>query len=149
MTKAKRKLYDKKWRKKNKIHLFNYKKQWKRDQGAGYEMRLYYRVKKNNPEKYIFRNVRQTACNKRIPFNIEVSDIFIPKRCPLLGIKLQIADGRVSPNSPSVDRLDSRKGYVKGNIWVISTRANVIKNDATVRELELLVKNLKKRMKKI
>jgi hypothetical protein len=47
-------------------------------------------------------------------------------------------------NSYSLDRIDSNKGYVKGNVWVISRRANVIKNNATLEELELLTNNLKK-----
>jgi len=38
-------------------------------------------------------------------------------------------------------------GYVKGNVWVISHRANRIKNDATLLELEKLVTALKKRLK--
>lgn len=39
-------------------------------------------------------------------------------------------------NSPSIDRLDNTKGYVKGNINIISWRANRIKSDATLDELE-------------
>ncbi len=44
--------------------------------------------------------------------------------------------------SPSLDRIDSTKGYTKGNIWVISNRANTLKNDATLSELKLLVERL-------
>ena len=42
--------------------------------------------------------------------------------------------------------IDSTKGYIKGNVWVISKRANALKNNATIEELELLVKNLRKRL---
>ena len=41
----------------------------------------------------------------------------------------------------SLDRIDSSKGYVKDNIWVISHKANSIKNNATLTELKLIIKN--------
>lgn len=47
--------------------------------------------------------------------------------------------------SPSLDRIDSSKGYVKGNVRVISARANMLKNNATVEELTLVLKDLKRR----
>ena len=42
-----------------------------------------------------------------------------------------------------IDRIDSSKGYVKGNVRVISKRANTLKNNATIEELELVLKDLK------
>ena len=46
-------------------------------------------------------------------------------------------------DSPTIDKLIPSLGYTKGNVWVISRRANMIKSDATLEELELLVGNLK------
>jgi hypothetical protein len=46
---------------------------------------------------------------------------------------------RREPNSPSLDRIDNTKGYVPGNVWVISWRANDLKRNATLEELKLLV----------
>lgn len=43
--------------------------------------------------------------------------------------------------------IDSSKGYIKGNVWVVSKRANTIKNNATLEELELLVANLRNKIK--
>jgi hypothetical protein len=96
-----------------------------------------------NPEKEMFRSAKQRAKRKGIPFNIEKFDIIVPKFCPLLGIELFASKGKVGPNSPSLDRIIPSLGYVKGNIMVISNKANSIKQDATVEELERLVKNLK------
>ena len=72
--------------------------------------------------------------------NITIEDIreLYTERCPLLDIELdwETSGGkRASDNSPSLDRVDSSKGYVKGNLWIVSWRANMIKNDATPQEL--------------
>lgn len=48
---------------------------------------------------------------------------------------------KVGDNSPTLDRKDSTRGYVPDNVWVISHRANRMKNNATLEEMELLVKN--------
>lgn len=91
----------------------------------------------------LLRNAKQRARVKNLEFNIDISDIVLPSRCPLLGISMEVNDKKAKANSYTVDRIDPTKGYVKGNVWVISKRANVIKSDATLEELELLVANLK------
>jgi len=81
-------------------------------------------------------NLRGKAKRLGIPFNIEPSNIEPPEFCPALGIRL--TRGRSSQqdgSSPSVDRLIPELGYVKGNVIVVSNRANRIKNDATPLEL--------------
>jgi hypothetical protein len=80
-------------------------------------------------------------------FNIEPNDIpEIPEFCPILGIKLKVNNNGPTDESPSLDRIDSTKGYIKGNIRVISNRANRIKSDATYDELKLIYEDLKKIM---
>lgn len=79
-------------------------------------------------------------------FSITLLDIHVPEKCPLLGIPLFRSRGLPSPNSPSLDRLDASKGYVPGNVWVISYKANTAKNDLTLAELKLLVENLEDKM---
>lgn len=85
------------------------------------------------------------AAQKGLEFTIDKEDVIIPDVCPLLGIPLICHRGKGSQqgNSPSLDRIDPTKGYIKGNVWVISNRANTLKNDASLQELELLVENLK------
>lgn len=72
-----------------------------------------------------------------------VDDIVFPEICPLMGFKILIEEFGIRHDSPSIDRKDPKKGYTKENIWIISTRANILKNNASLEELELLVKNLK------
>ena len=82
------------------------------------------------------RNGRGEECN------LKLEDIFIPEYCPVLGIKLEPGSHTHQDCSPSVDRIDSTKGYTKDNVWIISARANRIKNNATVEEIKLLYEAL-------
>jgi hypothetical protein len=79
-------------------------------------------------------------------FNLDHSDIVIPDFCPVLGIPLSLNNNGAGyhSNSPSLDRIDNSKGYVKGNVRVISARANLLKNDATIEELELVLEDLRR-----
>lgn len=98
--------------------------------------------------KSILTRCKSRAKQKNMEFNLSVSDITIPKYCPILGIQLMYATGRGGDwNSPSLDRIDNSKGYIKGNIQVISKRANIIKNDATVDEIEKVYLYLKSKGK--
>lgn len=93
-------------------------------------------------KKSMLRSAKQRAINKNLDFNIDISDIVFPEKCPLLNIPMSI-DSDNKDFSYSLDRIDSSKGYIKGNVWVISFKANRIKADATLEELELIAKNLK------
>jgi hypothetical protein len=84
----------------------------------------------------MFLRARNRAQKQNIPFNLEESDIVIPKFCPVLGIELKIAPGKAQDCSPSIDKIVPALGYVKGNICIISWRANLLKNNATLDELE-------------
>lgn len=92
----------------------------------------------------LLRYARWRATARKHDFNLTLSDIVIPENCPLLGVPIDLSAPRNSPNLPSIDRKDSSKGYVRGNVWVISNRANVLKNDATLAEISLLVESWKK-----
>lgn len=86
---------------------------------------------------------RERAKDKCETFTITRADIVLPELCPLLGIVLQKGKGCVVDSSPTLDRKDNSKGYEPGNIWVISLRANRIKNNASLEELEMLTTNLR------
>ena len=96
-----------------------------------------------NPEKRLVIHAKNRAKKAGIAFNLDYSDVVIPKVCPLLGIPIVMGVGKPVPGSPSLDRIEPELGYVKGNVWVISHRANCIKNDATLEELELIALKLR------
>jgi len=72
-------------------------------------------------------------------FTITPDDIHIPEFCPLLGVRLERGIGIHTSSSPSLDRRVNSRGYVKGNIWVISYRANSWKSNFTLTELKRMV----------
>lgn len=82
-------------------------------------------------------NAHARAKKAGVPFTITAADIIIPTHCPVLGIPLFPKLGKQGggENSPSLDRVRPEKGYVPGNVIVISNRANRLKSDATVKEL--------------
>ena len=98
--------------------------------------------KGNTLEAYMLDRSKSRAKKKGFEHTITIEDIQIPDKCPLLGIPLFAGQGGVCPNSPTLDRIDSSKGYVKGNVWVISYKANTIKSNATPEELLLIATRL-------
>ena len=112
--------------------------------------------RKENPEKpkeYFRKNVKKDLLNKAkqrsnkrgIPFLLEEKDIpDFPDTCPVLGIPVFRSEGRATDNSPSMDRIVPSKGYVRGNVRIISERANRLKNNATAEEMKLVYEDLLK-----
>jgi predicted DNA-binding protein YlxM (UPF0122 family) len=89
-----------------------------------------------------FKN-KKAHCYKH-EFSINFGDLVFPTHCPILGIELDYfsQNGR-QENSPSFDRIDPSKGYIKGNVAVISWRANRIKNDGTAEEHQKIASFMK------
>jgi hypothetical protein len=106
----------------------------------------YCKVNKSYPETPEFRiwlRAKENAKIKGYAFNLHISDISIPKECPYLAIPI-VTDSQLkdSDNYYSIDRIDSSMGYVKGNIQIISLKANKMKNNATCQELLTFAKNV-------
>lgn len=86
----------------------------------------------SKPELVLWRGAKSRASRFGLEFNIEVTDITIPETCPILMVPLR----RKTRYAPSLDRIDPTIGYVKGNIAVISSHANKMKNNSTPQELK-------------
>jgi len=85
-------------------------------------------------EKDLVYHARTRANRMGIEANIDFSDVMIPAVCPILGISLSKGPGHLHDWSPTLDRIDPTKGYIKGNVAVISHKANRIKNNGTAEE---------------
>lgn len=119
----------------------NYRKRVKNDGTFLLKCAAYAKKKRHTPDGiryYLYLGAKNRAKHKTIEFSISPDDIILPTHCPILGIPLQVGDGGASDNSPSLDRIDSSKGYVKGNIEVMSYRANTLKNNASSSEIKLV-----------
>jgi len=92
----------------------------------------YYRQKKiKHPEWILWDGAKTRAASKGLDFTILPEDIFIPDVCPYLKTPFEYG----TRYAMSLDRINNDLGYVKGNIEVISRKANSMKNDASVEEL--------------
>ncbi len=94
---------------------------------------------------------RERSRTQGVPYDLDRSDIAIPERCPILGIPIVLFDerfGRRCDGLATLDRIEPAKGYVKGNVWVISHRANRLKADASLDELRALVRALEEQERK-
>ena len=89
---------------------------------------------------HMWTQVRIRAEHRGISFDLTEVDIIIPKVCPVLGIELEVGIGGQTDASPSLDRLIPSLGYTRGNIAVISNRANRLKSDGTAAEHEAIVR---------
>lgn len=100
--------------------------------------------KQFNLESQMLSSAKSRAKKKNIPFNLDITDIQIPKYCPILGIELKRNNNIENRDcSPSLDRIIPEKGYTKGNVWVISQKANFMKGNGNPTEFSLLVNKLK------
>lgn len=123
--------YAKKYRQKSSTIVYN--KQY---------FKLYYATKyKLNWTDRALKNIKYRAKKRNLDFNLTKEDFILPKVCPVLGISIDLYGGQ--DNLPSVDRIDNTKGYIKGNVCIISGRANRIKSDASVDDLECVLAYMK------
>jgi len=100
-----------------------------------------------------FTDLRGRARIKGIPFSINLDDIDRPEFCPVLGTRLQYGINhnteetkwKKHPDRASFDKVIPSLGYVPGNVFIISLEANRLKSNASLEQLEALVKYMKRK----
>lgn len=89
-----------------------------------------------------FNNIKRGAESRKIEFNITIEylwSVFLKqeKKCALSGIDLLFADTRKNKNNKknvSIDRIDSNKGYIEGNVQWVHKTINIMKNKLSDEE---------------
>jgi len=118
-----------------KQKISNYNRQWSKDNYA------------RNKLTHMYNSAKQRARKAGLEFSIDKNDIVIPTHCPYLGIELVPTRSRKESkiDIASLDRIDNTKGYIKGNIEVVSWLANTMKNNATPELLVSFAKEVLRR----
>ena len=105
--------------------------------------------RQKHPINMMLIQARKSARSRKLKFNLTLAHLktLVVDKCPILGVLLMYGTcvGHASSNAASVDRLDSSKGYVIGNVSIISYRANLIKNDGTAKEHRLIAEFMESR----
>lgn len=138
-----RKAANKRSRSRNKESWNDYMKKWRgsnKEQLNAYQRRRHPEVYQKERErmaldmefraKTLLHSVRSNARKRGIPYDISWTDIVpLLKQgiCAVSGLTLDFAVARGNPRGPSIDRIDSSKGYVPGNVQVVCLQANMAK----------------------
>jgi len=128
-----------------------YQKARRKDNPAVNEYSRNYQKKRREDFDYrlqmLLNASKQRAKTKGREHSITLQDIkdkYPPDNyCPVFGFELEFNSEGFRETSPSIDRIDSSKGYTPENIQIISWKANRIKAYATVEDLEILVAFMK------
>lgn len=91
-------------------------------------------------------SARRRARDRNLDCNLTMKDIVLPTKCPVLGVPFDLSGGTMGDWTPTLDRVDVRLGYIKGNVCVISNRANRLKSDASVEEVTAILKYMRSRL---
>lgn len=102
------------------------------------EHRVYQRqYKRAHREQTALVRARRRAAKLGVAFSLTAEDLPpVPDFCPALGLRFQCGDGRPVPESLTLDRINPALGYVPGNVMWLSLRANAMKQDASLEQLQ-------------
>ena len=92
--------------------------------------------------KTLHRKARDRAVVAEIPFDLTVAHVRSLLEStngidPVFGVPFVEGDQRMTP---SLDRVVPQLGYTIGNVIVVSRFANVVKNEATIEEIRMVLR---------
>ena len=94
-----------------------------------------------NGKGYFFKwanTIKTRAKKKNIPYDLDADFLMsiITTHCPVFGVKFERGIGFAKQFSPTIDRIIPEKGYIRDNVIIVSKRANQIKSDASLLEIQ-------------
>lgn len=95
----------------------------------------------SSPREKLLRSTKSNATTHGIEHTLLLEDIQIPSYCPVFGLPITLNGDRRT--GASVDRVDASKGYVQGNIRVISMEANRLKSNGTIEQFEQILEYMR------
>lgn len=129
--------YQTKRRNDNKEQIREYSKAYQTKRREDFDYRL----------QMLLNASKQRAALKNREHTLTIQDIKelypLDNKCPVFGFELQFNNAGFRETSPSIDRIDSTKGYTRDNVQIVSWKANRLKSYATLEDLETLVAFLK------
>lgn len=131
------KTYQTKRREENKEAVLEYGRAYQTKRRKDFNYRL----------QMLLNASKQRAALKDREHTLTIEDIKelypLDGKCPVFGFDLEFNNAGFRETSPSIDRIDSSKGYTRDNVQIISWKANRLKAYATLEDLEILVAFLK------
>jgi len=144
MTIEEKKEYMKNWREANKEKIKKYNSERNTNSSTKeYRKNATIKYREKNYENFLLLQIKSSAKKRNLEFNLTIEDIIIPKFCKYTNIELtKTIGGGLLNSAPSIDRIDTNKGYIKGNIQIISHLANKMKSNCTINELLTFAENV-------
>lgn len=107
-------------------------------------------LRKNNPAKWRTRKFFEKLKNIETDLTKEyIENLFAnTKQCECCNKKMELhylGNGEKNDNAPSIDRVDSVKGYTKNNIGVLCWKCNYRKTDLSLTDLNNLINYINKK----
>ncbi len=133
-----RHLIGKKYREENREEYNKYCREKKKQSYSTEKRREIYQ---RNITVELYNQAKNRAKRDSIPFTIDLEDVIIPTVCPVLEVPISFTEKEMAP---SLDKKINELGYVKGNVFVVSKRANRLKNDASIDEIRKILKYMEK-----
>lgn len=104
-----------------------------------------------NPFKYYNIKLKSRCKKDNIDFNLDAEYMarIWTGICPVYNTELQLISDKRIDNSAELDRFDPKKGYIKGNVTWLSSKANRAKNDLTIDELKKILRWMENRTENV
>ena len=124
-------------------------RQWRKDH-PGKQNEYDIKYHQHNPERYLWMVAKTRAKKQNQLFTITIEDVIIPDSCPYRNVKLEVKKGVGRRwDAPSIDRIDNTKGYIPGNVEVISWKANAMKGNLTPLQMKHFAEQLLARYREV